>query len=199
MKQTWPAPERNKGPILEVLTRVFPRTGRALELSSGSGQHAVHFAAAFPELEWTPSDLDPENLASIQAWVREVQLPNLREPMRIDVLESEWGVAAQTMDAVFNANMIHIAPWSCCLGMLRGVGQVLKPGGVFVLYGPFRIAGAHTAPSNESFDAGLRARDPSWGVRDLEAVTQEAERHGLVFEQRVEMPANNQSLVFRRR
>jgi SAM-dependent methyltransferase len=198
MKQSWAAPERNKGPILEVLQRVFPQHGRALELSSGSGQHAVHFARAFPGLEWTPSDLDPENLASIRAWVGEERLPNLGEPLCIDVLQAKWGVAASSVDAVFNANMIHIAPWACGLGLLRGVGQVLKSGGVLVLYGPFRIGGVHTSPSNESFDAGLRARDPAWGVRDLEAVVDQARENALVFQERVEMPANNQSLVFRR-
>jgi SAM-dependent methyltransferase len=198
MKQTWPAPERNKDPILDVLRRVFPHRGRALEIASGSGQHAVYFARAFPELEWLPSDLDPDNLASIRAWVHEAQLPNLRDPMRLDVLEDEWGVPDGALDAAFNANMIHIAPWDCCLGLLRGIGRALRPAGVFVLYGPFRIAGAHTSESNERFDAGLRARDDSWGVRDLEAVVALGTQHGLLFDERVQMPANNQSLVFRR-
>jgi SAM-dependent methyltransferase len=198
MKQTWPAPERNKEPILEVLARVFPRTGRALEIASGSGQHAVHFARAFPELEWLPSDLDPDNLVSIRAWVQEAELPNLREPMRLDVTDADWGMPEGSLDAVFNANMIHIAPWACCLGLLRGVGQGLRPGGIFVLYGPFRVAGTHTSESNERFDEGLRARDASWGVRDLEAVVEQAAQHRLTLEQRVQMPANNQSLVFRR-
>ncbi len=199
MKQTWPAPERNKEPILEVLMRVFPRSGCALEIASGSGQHAVHFARALPELVWQPSDVDPENLASIRAWVHEAKLPNLRDPLRVDVLEGDWGLPERSVDAVFNANMVHIAPWACCLGLMRGVGHTLRSGGVFVLYGPFKIDGVHTSESNERFDASLRARDASWGVRDLSAVSEQAAHHELVLVERVQMPANNQSLIFRRR
>ena len=197
MKQCWPAPERNRQPILDVLTRVLPSSGTLLEIASGSGQHAVHFARALPGLVWQPSDLDPDNLASIRAWVVEAALPNLREPIALDVLEPVWDVGR--LDACFNANMIHIAPWECCAALFAGLRRHLEPGGVFVLYGPFRIGGAHTAPSNETFDAGLRARDPRWGVRDLEAVVEEAERAGLTLTERVPMPANNQSLVFTNR
>lgn len=197
MKQCWPAPERNKEPILQVLTRVLPGSGTLLEIASGSGQHAVHFARALPALTIQPSDMDAENLASIRAWVAEAGLPNLREPVQLDVLTAAWPVGHAS--AVFNANMIHIAPWECCVALLHGVGQRLEAGGVFVLYGPFREGNAHTAPSNETFDAGLRARDPRWGVRDLEAVVAEAERAGLTLTERVPMPANNQSLVFTNR
>ncbi len=196
MKLCWPAPERNKGPILEVLARVLPSTGRVLELSSGSGQHAAHFARHLPQLCWLPSDVAEENLASIRDWVREAALPNLCEPTRIDVRAGDWGVAL--VDAIFNANMIHIAPWECGVGLLRGAGRHLVSGGVLVLYGPFRIDGVHTAPSNEAFDADLRARDPRWGVRGVTDVAAEAERAGLAFVERVPMPANNQTLVFRR-
>jgi hypothetical protein len=196
MKLCWPAPERNKGPILEVLARVLPSTGRVLELSSGSGQHAAHFARHLPHLRWLPSDVADENLVSIRDWVREAALPNLCEPRRIDVRAGEWGVAR--VDAIFNANMLHIAPWECGVGLLRGAGRYLVSGGVLVLYGPFRIEGAHTAPSNEAFDADLRARDPRWGVRDVTDVVAQAERAGLAFVERVSMPANNQILVFRR-
>jgi SAM-dependent methyltransferase len=196
MKQCWPAPERNKQPILEVLRRVLPARGRLLELASGSGQHAVHFAAQLPGFEIQPSDMEPANLASIRAWVDEAQLPNLRAPCVIDVRDEQWGVGS--FEAVFNANMIHIAPWECCLGLLRGAARHLLPGGVLVLYGPFRLEGAHTAPSNASFDADLRARDPRWGVRDAQEVIAQAERDGLMFVERVPMPANNQCLVFRR-
>lgn len=194
MKACWPAPERNKGPILEVLKRVLPARGTLLELASGSGQHCVHFARGLPELTVQPSDVDPENLASIRAWVAEAALPNLRAPLTLDVRAADWGVGR--VQAIFNANMIHIAPWECCVGMFDGVGRHLEPGGVFALYGPFRVGGAHTAESNASFDAGLRARDPRWGVRDLEAVTAEAERVGLRLTERVPMPANNFTLVF---
>jgi len=197
MQKTWPAPERNKGPILEVLSRVFPNAGRVLEISSGSGQHVVHFARHLPALEFQPSDIDDDNLASIRAWLREEKLANVREPVRLDVLAPAWPIDA--CDAAFNANMIHIAPWACAEGLFAGIGRCLAPGGVFVLYGPFRVGGAHTAPSNESFDADLRQRDPTWGVRDLEAVEALAEKQGLTLAERLAMPANNQSLVFVRK
>lgn len=194
MKKTWPAPERNKEAILEVLRRVLPSAGRVLEISSGSGQHVMHFARHLPHLEFQPSDVDDDNLASIRAWRRDEALANVLEPVRLDVLEPAWPVGPCA--AAFNANMIHIAPWACAEGLFAGLGRHLAPGGVFVLYGPFRVGGAHTAPSNEAFDADLRQRDPAWGVRDLEAVEALARAQGLVLHERVPMPANNQSLVF---
>jgi SAM-dependent methyltransferase len=195
-KATWSAPERNKLPILEVLSRVLPKTGTLLEVASGSGQHAAFFAEKLPGLRYLPSDVDPENLASIRAWVHEARLPNLAEPLELDATSEDWRVGQ--VDAIFNANMIHIAPWECALGLISGAGRHLRPGGVLVLYGPFRIGDEHTAPSNAAFDEGLRARDPRWGVRDLEAVVVLAEKAGLVFVERVAMPANNQTLVFSR-
>jgi hypothetical protein len=197
LKQSWPAPERNKQPIFEVLQRVLPPGGTLLEVSSGSGQHAAYFAAQFPALVWQPSDVDDDNIASIRGWVDEVALPNLRAPLKLDVCAAEWGVG--TLEAIFNANMIHIAPWECCVGLIAGAGRHLAPGGVLVMYGPFRIGGAHTAPSNAEFDQSLKARDARWGVRDVEAVVALADAAGMQFEQRVAMPANNQTLVFRRR
>jgi hypothetical protein len=196
MKQIWPAPERNKAPILEVLVRVFPASGEALEVASGSGQHAVHFASALPAWRWQPSDVDETNLASIRAWVGEASLANLSPPIHLDVRDDDWGIGRP--DAIFCANMIHIAPWPCARGLLAGAGRYLKVDGQLVLYGPYRVDGAHTAPSNDAFDAGLKARDPSWGVRDLEAVVEVAAGCGLEFLERVPMPANNQILVFRR-
>jgi SAM-dependent methyltransferase len=194
MQQCWPAPERNKAPILAVLRRVLPPAGRLLELASGSGQHAVHFARHLPAWTWQPTEVDEACLASIRAWVREAALPNLREPLRLDVAAEDWGVGA--VDAVFSANLLHISPWPAGVALLRGAGRHLAPGGVLVLYGPFRIGGAHTAPSNAAFDADLRARDARWGVRDLADVEAEAARAGLALAERVEMPANNQTLVF---
>lgn len=196
MKQCWPAPERNKAPILDVLRRVLPASGQLLELASGSGQHAAFFAQALPTWTVQPSDVDASNLASIRAWVQEMQLPNLKPPLSLDVRSERWDVAC--FDAVFNANMIHIAPFECCLGMLRGAARHLTPEGLLVVYGPFRIGEAHTSKSNEEFDASLRARDPRWGVRDLLQVVAEAERLGFILSERVAMPANNQTLVFRR-
>lgn len=197
MKQNWPAPERNKQPILEVLERVLPSSGRLLEIASGSGQHAAFFAAKLPGLEFQPSDVDTDNLASVRAWVEEAGLPNLRPPIALDVCSPDWGVGQ--VDAIYNANMVHISPIECCEGLMAGAGRHLRSGGALVMYGPFRLAGAHTADSNARFDADLRARDPRWGVRDVEALQALGEPAGLVLEERVPMPANNQCLVFRRR
>lgn len=196
MKQTWPAPERNKRPILDVLRRALPERCAVLEVSSGSGQHAAFFAAEQPSWTWQPSDLDPENLASIRAWVEGAGLPNLRPPLRIDVLDADW--QAGTFDAMFCANMIHIAPWACCAGLVSGAERHLPPGGKLVMYGPFSLGGVHTAPSNAEFDASLKARDPAWGVRDADDVIALAAQHGLRFIERVPMPANNQILIFQR-
>lgn len=196
MKQTWPAPERNKQPILEVLRRVLPATGTVLELSSGSGQHAAFFAEQLPHLIWQPSDMDADNLASTAAWVDDARLSNLRAPLRIDVCDADWGV--DRVDAIFNANMIHIAPWACAEGLIAGAGRHLAPRGVLVIYGPFRVGGKHTAESNARFDEGLRRRNPAWGVRDVDDVVALAEGVALRLEERVTMPTNNQILVLRR-
>jgi SAM-dependent methyltransferase len=195
MKQIWAAPERNKRPILEVLRRVLPESGTLLEISSGTGQHAAYFARELARIAVCPSDVDPSNLSSIAAFVEEEGLPNLRAPRRIDVLEEDWGVGR--VDAIFNANLIHIAPWECAEGLIRGAARHLRPEGVFVLYGPFKLEGAHTAESNAAFDADLRSRDARFGVRDAETVIERAAQAGLSFVERVAMPANNQTLVFR--
>jgi SAM-dependent methyltransferase len=197
MQQHWPAPERNKAPILDVLRRSLPSGGRLLEVASGSGQHAVFFAEALPSWTWLPSDVDPQNLASVAAYVREAALPNLEQPRSLDVCADDWGVGE--LDALFNANMIHIAPWACAEGLMRGAGRHLREGGVLILYGPFRIGGVHTAPSNETFDADLKRRNPSWGVRDLEAVVELARSSGLQHRETIAMPANNQCVVFQRK
>lgn len=195
-KLSWPAPERNKQPIFEVLSRVLPARGTLLEIASGTGQHAVYFAARLPDLVYQPSDLEPANLRSIEAWVAESALPNLRAPLRLDVLEAPWPLGE--VDAIYNANLIHIAPWECAVALFEGASRHLSTQGVLVLYGPYRIGGAHTAPSNERFDEDLRQRDPRFGVRDLEAVVKLGEHHGFSLAERVEMPANNQTLIFRR-
>jgi SAM-dependent methyltransferase len=197
IKLTWPAPERNKQPILDVLSRVLPPAGTLLELASGTGQHAAYFARHLPSWTIQPSDVEPENLASIRAWVSEADLPNLRQPVRIDVLDDDWQLP--TMDAVYSANLIHIAPWQATVGLVRGAARQLAPVGKLVIYGPFRIGGQHTAPSNESFDASLRERDARFGVRDLEAVLALAAESDLHLLERIEMPANNQTLVLARR
>jgi SAM-dependent methyltransferase len=197
MKQHWPAAERNKQPIADVLARVLPATGQLLEIASGTGQHAAFFAAALPNLQYQPSDIDEANLASVRAHVSEAGLPNLREPIVLDVTSDDWGVAP--LDAIFNANMIHIAPIECSEGLMAGAGRHLRSAGVLVVYGPFRIDGEHTSQSNADFDADLRSRDAHWGVRDMETLQTLGEAAGLQFVERVQMPANNQCLVFRKR
>jgi hypothetical protein len=137
--------------------------------------------------------LDPANLASIRARAREAALPNLREPLRIDACDADWQVAR--VDAIYNANLVHIAPWQVAVGLLCGAARHLLPSGVLLMYGPFRIGGQHTAPSNQAFDEDLKRRDARFGVRDLEAVLSVAREHGLGLRERVEMPANNQTLV----
>lgn len=199
MKRHAPATLRNREPILAELLRFLPKTGTVLELASGSGEHAAFFAAHIPGLTWQPSDADEDARASIEAYRAEVALTNLRAPLAVDARDdaATWGLARA--DALVCINMIHIAPWASCEGLMRGAGRLLSPGGVLFLYGPFTQGGVHTAPSNATFDLGLRARDPSWGVRDLEDVTREAERAGLARTAVVRMPANNLSVVFARR
>jgi len=189
-----PAAARNREPILDVLRAHLPASGTALEIASGSGEHAVAFAAAFPSMVWQPSDPDPANRASIAAWIAAAGTPNLLPPIDLDATTEIWPLA--TADAVVCINMIHIAPWAACLGLMRGAARLLAPGGLLYLYGPFRRFGAHTAPSNAAFDESLRARDPAWGVRDLDEVREAAE--GFAPPTVVAMPANNLSVLFRR-
>ena len=190
------AAERNKGPILEVLSRVLPASGTVLEIASGTGQHAVHFARALPALEWQPSDPDEAARRSISAWIAQEELPNLRVPLDLDVRAWPWPVDEAC--AIVCINMIHISPWLAAETLVRGAGQLLVEGGVLFLYGPYRRGGRHTAPSNEAFDEQLRAQDPAWGVRDLEAVESLATVEGFKLQEVVPMPANNLSVVFRK-
>jgi SAM-dependent methyltransferase len=191
-----PSAERNKGPILEVLRRALPASGLALEIASGTGQHVAHFARALPAWRWQPSELDPAMRRSIAAWIAAEGLANVAAPIELDVERLPWPVAAA--DAVLAINLVHIAPWSTAQALVEGARRVLPPGGILFLYGPDRRFGAHTAPSNERFDASLRAQHPRWGVRDMEAVAGLAAGAGLALEETVAMPANNFSLVFRR-
>lgn len=197
MKRHAPATDRNREPILAVLRDVLPGAGVVLEIAAGSGEHAVFCAAALPGLGWQPTDPDHESLSSIAAHRDEVALTNLRAPIRVDVTEAGWArdLAANAFVCI---NMIHVAPWEACLGLLAGASALLAPGSPLYLYGPYRIEGAFTAASNADFDASLRARDPRWGVRDLDEVTRAAEAVGFKRERVVAMPANNHSVVFRR-
>ena len=195
LRETAPSPERNKQPILEVLARVLPSSGVALEIGSGTGQHVAHFAKALPKLTFQPSEMDAERHASIAAWIAHEQLANVRPPIAFDVSRLPWPVKAA--DAIVCINVIHISPWEATLALMRGAGEVLRPGGVLVTYGPYRRDGHHTAPSNEEFDAWLKARDPRFGVRDMEEVIAVAKGAGLASKEAVAMPANNFTLVFR--
>jgi hypothetical protein len=187
---------RNRDPILDVLRRVLPPRGLALEIASGSGEHAMYFAKAMPSLTWQPTDPDAEALASIAAHRAATDAPNLLPPLKLDVTSQTWPVAPA--DAIVCCNMIHIAPWTACAGLIAGAARVLPAGGMLYLYGPSKIGGQHTAPSNAAFDADLRARNPAWGIRDLDEVTALAGSCGLTRTETVEMPANNLSVIFRR-
>jgi SAM-dependent methyltransferase len=202
MRSLPPAALRNREPIADVLAEILPATGLVLEVASGSGVHAVHFARRFPGLTWQPSDIDPAALDSIAAYTAEVAaregaLPgNLAAPIYLDAAAEPWPVSRA--DVVLSLNMVHISPWAACLGLLRGAGQVLRPGGLLIVYGPYRVRGQATAPSNEMFDRSLRAQDPAWGLRVLDDVAEAAAPHGLTLAQTFDMPANNLTVVFRK-
>jgi len=197
-KRDAPATHRNRGPILEVLARWLGEPARVLEIASGTGQHAAFFAERLPHLEWQPTDCDPGSLESIAAWVATSGLPNLAAPVVLDATAGDWPVEPGEIDVIFNANMIHIAPWSVALGLFEGAGRALRQAGLLFLYGPFKVDGQHTAPSNAAFDESLEQRDSSWGIRDLEDVIGVAARNGLTHIETNDMPANNKLLVFRR-
>ena len=190
-----PSCERNREPILAVLHKHFADRHRVLEIGSGTGQHAVHFAQHLPHLTWQASDL-PENHAGIQAWLDEAALPNTRAPLALDVNQTPWQVAP--MDGVFTANTLHIVSWPEVVSLLRGAGQVLQREGALCIYGPFNYAGRFTSESNARFDVWLKTRDPNSGVRDFEAVCEVAAQHGLDLIHDHTMPVNNRTLVFRK-
>jgi len=195
MKLQAPAAARNREPIREVLARWLPERGVVLEIASGSGEHAVHFARAFPALAWQPTDPDDAARASIAAWRAEVELPNLREPLALDVTGDAWPVAHA--DAVVCINMIHIAPWAATLGLFAGAAR--SGAELVITYGPYAFDGMLAPESNVAFDRSLRARDRRWGVRDVGDIAAVAGEHGFDHTDTVAMPANNHSLRFRRR
>lgn len=195
-RRSAPHVARNAAPITEILQGVLPERGRVLEVASGSGEHALHFARAFPKLLWQPSDPEPAALRSIEAWRAAVGLFNLLPSVSLDARAADWPVTEA--DAILCINMVHISPWSATIGLLRGAERLLAPGAPLYLYGPYRQAGVETAPSNEAFDTDLRARNPGWGVRELEAVVAEAETRGFALDRVTPMPANNLSVVFRK-
>lgn len=190
------AAERNRAPILAALERLLPVRGVALEIASGSGQHAAHFAAALPAWQWQPSDGDASALASIDAWC--AGLANVRPALALDALGATWPGVPDRVDLVLSANLLHISPWPTCAALMRGAARHLAREGLLVVYGPFVVEGTPTAASNVAFDADLRARDPAWGLRRLGDVVREAEAAGLALREREAMPANNLLLVFAR-
>lgn len=195
--RTAPAAARNREPILNVLKPRLPANGLVLEIAAGTGEHALYCSAALPHLQWRPTDADPEALASIEAWRQHAGAPNLLPALRLDAAAPDaWPV--ERAEAVVNINMIHISPWSSAQGLMTGAGRVLPPGGLLFLYGPFLERDVETATSNLEFDQGLRRRNPEWGLRRVEEVAALAAANGLELCERIPMPANNLTLVFRK-
>ena len=195
-KRHAPATLRNRDAIAAVLADWLPGTGTVLEVASGSGEHVVHFAAAFPHLDWQPSDPDPAGLISIAAYRAEAGLANIAPPLALDASAPEWPI--DRVDAVLCINMVHISPWQATLGLFAGAARLLATGAPLILYGPYIEPDVPTAASNLAFDASLRARDPAWGLRDTDIVKAAATDAGFAFAERRAMPANNLMLLFRR-
>ncbi len=199
-----PAADRNKRPILDALTCILGERGTALEIASGTGQHAAWFAAAMPQWIWHPTDADARMRPALASRVAEAALPNLRPPLLLDVMAPQWpsqGPAfaqkeEKKFDAIYCANMLHIAPWAACAALMQGAARHLLPGGLLITYGPYFEEEVPPAPSNQAFDEDLRARNSAWGIRRLEDVEAEARRSGLELRERHAMPANNLLLVF---
>ena len=194
MKLSAPSAQRNREPIAAVLAGWLRASGLVLEVASGSGEHAAYFAERFPDLDWQPSDPDPDALNSIEAWRADLGLPNLREPVILDAAADAWPI--ERAGAVLNINMVHISAWTAALGLLDGAARVLPAGGKLVLYGPWILDGFATAPSNLAFDADLKRRNAAWGLRRVEDFANEAEQRGLTLTGQREMPANNRMLLF---
>ena len=195
-RQYAPATVRNRDFILDVLRGVLPMRGVILEIASGSGEHVVHFARNLPSLVFQPSDPEPEALLSISAWVKAAQVTNVRAPIVLDASQSPWPIGSA--DGIICINMVHISPWDATVGLIAGAAATLPPGSPLYLYGPYKRKGVATAPSNEAFDRNLGDRNPTWGLRDLEAVAAIAQSVGFSVPTVTEMPANNLSVVFRR-
>ena len=187
---------RNRDFILDVLRDVLPMTGVILEIASGSGEHVVYFARNFPSFVFQPSDPETEALLSVVAWVKAARVTNVRAPIVLDASQSPWPIASA--DGIICINMVHISPWDATVGLIRGAAAILPQGSPLYLYGPYQRKGVATAPSNEAFDRNLRDRNPTWGLRDLDAVAAIAQSVGFLVPTVTEMPANNLSVVFRR-
>lgn len=194
MKRIAPAAARNREPILAVLRDWLPATGLVLEVAAGTGEHALAFAAAFPDLDWQPTDTDPEARASIAAYREEEGTPNLLPPLHLDVLTADWPVDSAA--AILAVNLVHISPPEAGLALLDGAARLLAPGAPLILYGPWRVRGEPLAPGNLAFDQALRERNPSFGLREVGAFAEQARARGLRLAERRAMPANNLMLRF---
>ncbi len=211
-RQYAPATQRNREPILKVLEQHLPKSGTLLEIASGTGEHAIFFAPHFPDCQWLPSDPNPIARASILAWLVEVPSDNICPPLALGVEETIWPMESpewlssgypidlqqNPIQAIANINMIHISPWSACVGLMAGAERILPPGGILYLYGPFKQKDKPTAPSNEAFDASLQSQNSEWGIRNLEDVAAIAREHELLLIDTIEMPANNLSVIFQK-
>ncbi len=199
-RQYAPATQRNREAILEILLQVLPPQGNVLEIASGTGEHAIFFAPHLQPRLWISSDPNPLAIASITDWQKHFPADNLPKPLLIDVTLPDWSsshhLQSQDIQATVNINMIHISPWSACLGLMTGAKNILPGGGILYLYGPFKQNGQHTSISNAEFDASLRSQNPEWGVRDLDEVIAVAEQRKIILQKIVPMPANNLSVVF---
>ena len=193
-RRSAPAALRNREPIVEVLREWLPTEGLVLEIASGTGEHAAYFAEAFPQLQWQPSDLHADALASIEAWRAAAALPNVRPPLKLDASRPPWPISRA--EAVLCINMVHISPWAAALGLLDGSARVLGADGPLILYGPWLTADGPNAPSNLAFDADLKARDAEWGLRRVEDFAAAAAERGLTLRETRAMPANNLMLLF---
>jgi len=191
-----PAAVRNRDPIADVLEDWLPSKGTVLEIASGTGEHAVHFARRFPRLDWQPSDVHADALASIGAWREATAVSNLLPPLLLDAAASDWPI--NRADALLSINMVHISPWASALGLIAGAARLLPPGAPLILYGPWLRNDVPTAPSNLAFDQDLRRRDPAWGLREVGDFAAVARTSGLEFKETRDMPANNTMLLFLR-
>jgi SAM-dependent methyltransferase len=194
-KQFSQACENNKSPILEVLREAFEDVGRVLEVGSGTGQHAVHFAKHLPHLTWVPSDV-PGNLGSIRAWREDADLPNLAEPLELDLFEDDWSVGG--FDAFYTANVIHVTPWEATERIFAHADAVLEPSGLLFFYGPFEYEDRELEPSNVGFNRWLKEQDPEYGIRLFEDLAALADEHDFLLEDDRAMPANNRSIWWRK-
>lgn len=197
----YPATGRNQEVILDVLKEALPKSGAVLEVASGSGQHITYFAQQIPQLKWQPSDIEAPARASIDAWRNEMGVTEaVHTPIDLDARVDIWSLGhIKDLNAIMSINMIHISAWEACLGLLKNASRVLPAGGVLYLYGPFKVGGFHIAPSNAEFDLSLQSQNPSWGVRNLDDVAEEALKQNFQLMKTIRMPANNFSVIFHKK